>query len=93
MLNNLNSWSNPIKGMYRNVISTSVCYEIMILKHDGDADILNARASLYISGDWQGSEGWYYERELLFTGPVKECLDDALKDYNEHVDLYKEVLL
>lgn len=87
MLTNFHTWSNLIKGVYRHTVATSVCYEIMILHHEHDTDILTAKASLYISGEWNEGNGWYYERKLLHTGTVKECLDAALKDYNDNEDL------
>lgn len=87
MLNDFNSWKESTKGVYRNVIAASACYEIMILRHNFGNNLLKDRANLYISGEWNSKDGDYYERALLYTGTVKECLDAALKDYNDHVDL------
>ena len=51
-MNNLENWTEITKGLYRYVVSAGCCYEIHIMYHAKDTDILTANASLYIVGDW-----------------------------------------
>ena len=49
-------WTEITKGLYRYVVAASCCYEIHIMYHAKDTDILTANASLYIVGDWRSPE-------------------------------------
>lgn len=82
----LANWKEVTRGLYRYVIAAKVCYEIHILKHYDDTDILTAKASLYLVGDWRDSSGSsFFEREcLLSEQPVQECLEFARKDNDEN---------
>ena len=64
-----------------------VCYEIHILHHDKDTDIMTAKASLYIAGDWHETNGaGYFEREcMLNEQPVFVCIEKAVEDFKENV--------
>lgn len=86
MMNDLKTWTEITKGLYRYVIAANVCYEIQILHWDFDTDILTAKASLFIVGDWRQTNGnSYFEREcLLSEQPVFECLDAAMSDYKKY---------
>lgn len=81
------NWNEVTKGLYRYVIAANVCYEIHILYHNKDADILTAKASLYLVGDWRDkNKKNFFEREcLLSEQTVQECLNAAEKDYKENV--------
>lgn len=48
----LKNWKEITKGLYRYVVAANVCYEIHILYHAHETDILTAKSSLYIVGDW-----------------------------------------
>ena len=81
----LENWNEIIKGLYRYVISPSACYEIHVMYHAKNTDILTANASLYIVGDWHGSNGSeHFERELLLNGPLCACLEKAVEDNKEN---------
>ena len=56
----LENWREVTKGLYRYVISPGACYEIHIMHHSKNTDILTANASLYIVGDWHSSNGSEY---------------------------------
>ena len=73
------------KGLYRYVISAGCCYEIHIMYHAEDTDILTANASLYIVGDWTSfkNNSKFFERELLLNGPLAACLEKAVEDEEE----------
>ena len=74
----LENWTEVTKGLYRYVIAANCCYEIQIMYHAKDTDILTANASLYIVGDWHSSNGSeYFERELLLNGPLCACLEKS----------------
>lgn len=68
-IKNFNNWVEVKKGLYRYVISAGACYEIYILFHDHNTDILTAKASLYIAGDWynHNTKLNYFERECLLS--------------------------
>ena len=86
-MNKLENWTEITKGLYRYVIAASCCYEIHIMYHAKDTDVLSADASLYIVGDWTTLNGnghcSYFERELLLTGPLMACLEKAVEDEKE----------
>lgn len=86
-MKNLDNWCEKTKGMYRFVISACTCYEIHILHHDKDTDIMTAKASLYIAGDWYETNGaGYFEREcMLNEQPVFVCIEKAIEDFKENV--------
>ena len=65
----LENWTEITKGLYRYVVSASCCYEIHIMYHAKDTDILTANTSLYIVGDWtnDNSHCSYFKRELLLN--------------------------
>ncbi len=87
-IENLEKWNEVTRGLYRYVISAGACYEIHILYHSKGTDILTAKASVYIAGDWHDKDGGnFFEREcLLKEQPVFECLKQAEKDYRENVE-------
>lgn len=82
MINDLQNWTEVTTGLYRYVVAANVCYEIHILDWHFDTDILTAKASLYLVGDWRKKNGTsYFERRcLLADNPVFECLDVAMED-------------
>lgn len=86
-ISDLNQWNEVTRGLYRYVISAGVCYEIHILYHDKETDILSANASLYVVGNWRDKEGKnFFEREcLLEKSPVIACLGKAIEDYKENI--------
>lgn len=53
--------------------------------HAKNTDILTANAALYIVGDWTNANDHcsYFERELLFNGPLMACLEKAVEDEKE----------
>lgn len=80
-IKNLKNWKEVTKGLYRYVVAANACYEIHLLYHERDTDIMTAKASLFIVGDWNGGNGIFFEREcLLKEQPVFECLNCAYED-------------
>ena len=84
-MNDLKNWTEVTKGLYRYVISANCCYEIHIMYHAKDTDILTANASLFIAADWYttNSDCSFFERELLLNGPLMACLEKAVEDGRE----------
>ena len=83
----LNNWKEVTRGLYRFVIAPSVAYEIHILYYAEETDIITAKASLYLVGEWKeaGARCFVLERELLLGGqPVFECLREARRDYEKN---------
>lgn len=85
-MNNLENWNEVTRGIYQYVIAAKVCYEIHILYWMDNTNILTAKASLYIVGNWRGRDGnSFFEREcLLEEQPVFECIAAAMKDNEEN---------
>lgn len=81
----LKNWREVTRGLYRYVIAAGACYEIHILYHDHETNILTAKASLFVVGDWHTkNRSNFFEREcLLSEKPVFECLKAAKADYDE----------
>ena len=81
----LENWTEVTIGLYRYVISAGCCYEIHIMYHAKDTDILTANASLYIVGDWTSvdNDSKFFERELLLNGLLIDCLEKAVEDEEE----------
>ena len=82
----LENWKEVTKGLYRYVVAASCCYEIHIMYHAKNTDILTANASLYIVGDWTSvdNDSKFFERELLLNGPLIACLEKAVEDIREY---------
>lgn len=85
-MNNLENWTEVTKGLYRYVIAANCCYEIHILHWFDDSDILTAKASLYLVGEWRAKDRVsFFAREcLLAEQPVFECLEAAVIDDEEN---------
>ena len=82
-IKNLEKWKEVTKGLYRYVVAANACYEIHILYHADETDIMTAKASLFIVGDWNSmcGNGSFFERECLMKEqPVFECLNCAYED-------------
>ena len=75
----LENWTEVTKGLYRYVIEANCCYEIQIMYHAKDTDILSANASLYSVKN----NSKIFERELLLNGPLAACLEKAVEDEKE----------
>ena len=84
----LENWKEVTKGLYRYVVAANACYEIHLLYHGLGTDIMTAKASLFIAGDWNSENGGFFERECLMKEkPLYECLALAYEDErseNEH---------
>ena len=85
-MKDLSNWTEITKGLYRYVIAANCCYEIHILYYSKPTDILTAKASLFIVGDWYSKTGGdFFERDcLLSEKPVFKCLETAEKDNAEN---------
>ena len=88
MIRELDKWHEVTNGLYRYVVAAKVCYEIHILYWADDTDILTAKASLYLVGNWTRipERISFFSREILLAEqPVFECLKAAEKDYKENL--------
>ena len=86
-MDKLENWTEVTKGLYRYVIAANACYEIHILYHLSGDDILVAKASLFIVGDWKTKEDrrWHFEGGCLLNEQhVFGCLKVAVKDNAEN---------
>jgi len=82
-MRNFENWTEITKGIYRYAISPGCAYEIYILYWDKSKDILNAKASAYIVGEWSYRDRNLntLERELITTDTsVIECIKAAIAD-------------
>lgn len=82
----LKNWKEVTRGLFRYVIAANACYEIHILYQAEATNILTAKASLFVVGDWYNERNeHFFEREcLLAEQPVFECLKAAQKDNEEN---------
>lgn len=73
------NWTEVTTGLYRYMFALEGCYEIHVLFHTKNTDILTATASLYIVGNWINKEGGHtFVREcLLAQYPLIKCLEQA----------------
>lgn len=83
----LDNWVKVTKGIYIYAIAPQTAYEIQILYVEEGDLIENAKSRLYIVGDWhdEKTNKDYFEREWLFGGNLKQCLEEAYKDHDEHI--------
>ena len=86
-MNDLNNWKEVTRGIYRYVVAAKVCYEIHILYWEDGTDILTAKASLYLVGNWtrnSDSVSFFSREALVKEQPVFECLAAAVRDDKEN---------
>ena len=79
--NDINKWTEVTKNLFREVVASGVCYEIVITHKDKDGDINKAQAMLFIAGDWKKDNTYFFEREILLNDTVEKCLIKAIEDY------------
>jgi hypothetical protein len=86
-MRDLKNWNEVTRGMYRYAIGADTCYEIVIMHQDEGYDILTANADLYLVGVRTDKKNnlRFFERELLLSGSVTECLEKAVEDYEESI--------
>ena len=84
----LENWKEVTNGLFRYVCGANVSYELHILHWDFDTDILTAKASVFIVGDWRQTNGnSFFERAaILAEHPAYECLEAAKRDYAENME-------
>ena len=86
----IKNWTEVTRGIYRYVISDDQyynCYEIHLEQHCLNRDILTAKASLYVAGNWVSEvkdendevSRIFGRKCLLKSSTVRECLDAAYK--------------
>ena len=82
----LSNWAESTKGLYRYAIGVNFCYEIIILTHCLDTDILTAEANVYAVETWRDkTNSSVFERELLLEKhPVSECIQIAIRDFSDN---------
>lgn len=80
------NWIEITEGIYKYALTKDSSYEIHVLHHPEGRDIMEAKASLYITGYWRdysridGSS--YFKRECLLAGrTVLECMSESAKDH------------
>ena len=56
MIGDLKKWTEIGKGIYRYNVLDLAYFEIHIMYHAKDTDILTANASLYMASDWSNSK-------------------------------------
>lgn len=86
-ISDLKEWIEVTAGIYRFVLSAGACYEIHVTYHRSGADVLTAKAGLYIVGDWRTTNGSVFERECLMSEKtVLDCINKAVEDYKENIE-------
>lgn len=78
-ISDLKEWIEVTAGIYRFALSEDICYEMYITYNRHGADVLNAKASLYVVGDWRTTNGSVFERDcLLSEKTVLDCINKAV---------------
>lgn len=79
------NWIEVTEGLYKYALTKDSSYEIHVLYNPEGRDIMEARASLYITGYWRdyqkGDGSSYFQRKCLFAGTVFECMSESAKDH------------
>lgn len=83
----MSTWEEIAGNLYRFQISAEAFYEIHVLNYELGTDFFEAKANLYVVGNWKDIRGrQYFQRDLLLSNhTVFECLDDAVEDYKKNV--------
>ena len=90
-ISDLKEWIEVTAGIYRFVLSEDICYEIHVTYHRQGADVLNAKAKLYIASEWCTTNGCFFEREcLLSEKTVLDCINKAVEDCKENIEKESE---
>ena len=79
----LENWSETMHGIFVYVINANCRYEIQVMYHAKDTNILTANVSLYyVVGEWARTKdnSNFFERKLLLNGPLCACLEKAVED-------------
>ena len=79
----LENWSETMHGIFVYVINANCRYEIQVMYHSKDTNVLTANASLYyVVGEWARTKdnSNFFERKLLLNGPLCACLEKAVED-------------
>lgn len=87
MIKDFKNWVEVTRGIFRYVIASGACYEIHLKQHYEDTNILTAKASLFISGDWcpevkpgEPRQDYFSRKCLLAHNTVQNCLEAAAED-------------
>ena len=85
-MDELKNWTKVTRGLYRYVLAPTCCYEIHVHYWENGTDILTARASVFIVGNWHTRAGKsFFEREcILADQSISECLEAAVKDNGDN---------
>ncbi len=83
---NFSNWIEVTEGIYKYALTKDSSYEIHVLHHPEGENIMEAKASLYITGYWQtynvAGINKYFKREcLLSEGTISECISESMKDH------------
>ena len=79
----LENWVETMHGIFVYVINANRRYEIQVMYHAKDTNILTANSSLYyVVGEWTRTRdnSNSFERKSLFNGPLYACLEKAVED-------------
>lgn len=85
----LENWTEVSRGIYRYVLSANACYEIHIVCHPDNTNIMKAIANVYIVGHWthiKENISQFTRETLAGSQTVEECMKVACNDYNQNVN-------
>lgn len=75
-MENLINWTEVVKGIYVFHVTPKVWYEIHIEHQIMRDEVGNAKATLYIVGEWYSltEHKNAFDREMIHKGTINECL-------------------
>lgn len=85
-VNNLKSWKEVTKGIFKFQVLTNKWYEIHIAQWNRDLVKLGeSDAKLFICGEYLGSQGRFFNRKFMIKGNLDECLITAYSDNKNYI--------
>lgn len=88
ILSNIENWQHIGFGVYQYYITSTIVYQITILAHNPEFNILYANARLELCGtvDSLLNGGIFFNRSLITEDSVAICLEKAAQDYRAHME-------
>ena len=90
----IDRWTEIAKGLYEYESEAGCRYEIVILIHDQDLPVEEARANLYKLQDWKNDlKERFFVRELMYKDKtVEKCMETAYQDNEKFYTLERSTM-
>lgn len=86
----LDNWDEVTRGLYRFHVLDNLDFEIHVVFHNRETDILTSKCRIYIVGEYKvPGKAAFFERGFLTVGPLAACLEKA-KLYNTNIHMVRK---